>query len=342
MKEHTDLKIRLAKILIVLLVAVTILGALYQELLLYGGKPVERGRAEKSVIDILPGEGFQHIAGRLVGAGIINSPIKFKLLARLKGFDKKIKAGEYLLSASLSPNQIFEILVNGRVYLHKLTVPEGYTIHQIAALVEKTGLTTASDFLKAAQDAAFARNQEIDAETFEGYLFPETYYFPKNVTPEKIVSTMVQRFRSTVLPDWQDRLRQLKLSIHEIITLASIIEKETGVADERPLISSVFHNRLKKGMRLESDPTVIYGIKGFEGNITRKHLEERTPYNTYLVRGLPPGPIANPGFESIKAALYPADSDYLYFVSRKDKTHQFSSNINDHNRAVRKYQLGKQ
>lgn len=341
MKEHTDLKIRSAKILIVLLIAVTILGALYQELLLYGGEPAQRGRTEKSLIDILPGEGFQRIAARLVEAGIVNGPIKFKLLARLKGFDKKIKAGEYLLSASLSPNQIFEILVNGRVYLHKLTVPEGYTLHQIAALVEKAGLTAASDFLKTAQDAAFVRNKEIDAETFEGYLFPETYYFPKNVTPKKIVSTMVQRFWSTILPGWQARSKELGLSIHKIITLASIIEKETGIPAERPLISSVFHNRLKKGMRLESDPTVIYGIEGFEGNITRKHLEERTPYNTYLVRGLPPGPIANPGFESIKAALYPADTEYLYFVSRKDKTHQFSSNIDDHNRAVRKYQLGR-
>lgn len=185
MKEHTDLKIRSAKILIVLLIAVTILGALYQELLLYGGEPAQRGRTEKSLIDILPGEGFQRIAARLVEAGIVNGPIKFKLLARLKGFDKKIKAGEYLLSASLSPNQIFEILVNGRVYLHKLTVPEGYTLHQIAALVEKAGLTAASDFLKTAQDAAFVRNKEIDAETFEGYLFPETYYFPKNVTPKR-------------------------------------------------------------------------------------------------------------------------------------------------------------
>ena len=162
---------------------------------------------------------------------------------------------------------------------------------------------------------------------------------PKNILPEDLIGAMVKRFREVFLPEWTLRAKALKMSVHQIITLASIIEKETGAAFERPLISSVFHNRLKKGMRLSSDPTVIYGIRNFNGNLTRKDLETVTPYNTYRIKGLPPGPIANPGIDSIKAALYPAETDYLYFVSKKDATHQFSTNLKDHNRAVRQYQL---
>jgi UPF0755 protein len=150
---------------------------------------------------------------------------------------------------------------------------------------------------------------------------------------------MVNRFRSVFKPEWKDQGQTYGFTIHQVIILASIIEKETGVASERPIISSVFHNRLKKRMRLESDPTVIYGIKNFNGNLTRKHLATITPYNTYRIRGLPQGPIANPGLESMHAALYPANTPYIYFVSKKNKTHQFSTNLKDHNKAVRKYQL---
>lgn len=335
------MKKKLIVILIALVLSTTLLAALYQELMRYGDQPTERGRSKGFLIVISPGEGFQTITRRLAEAGAIQSPFKFKLFARIKGYDKKIKAGEYDLSASLSPGKIFDILVNGRVYLHKLTIPEGYTVRQIASAIDKAGLVTESNFLQAAEDASLARKENIDAATFEGYLFPETYYFPRNVASDKIISTMVRRFRSVFTPKWEKRSVELGFSIHQVVTLASIIEKETGTPDERPLISSVFHNRLKKRMRLESDPTVIYGISDFKGNLTRKHLKDRTPYNTYQIRGLPPGPIASPGRESIEAVLYPADTQYLYFVSKKDKTHQFSTNIEAHNRAVRKYQLGK-
>ena len=158
---------------------------------------------------------------------------------------------------------------------------------------------------------------------------------------EKIISTMVQRFRSIFTPAWEDRAGHYGFTVHQVVTLASIIEKETGASFERPLISSVFHNRLKKKMRLESDPTVIYGIKNFDGNLTRKHLKTHTPYNTYKIRGLPAGPIANPGRASLEAALFPDDTAYLYFVSKKDSTHHFSNNLKEHNRAVRKYQLSR-
>ena len=316
------------------------LSCLFLDLLVYGDKRANADNSKKVVV-ILPGQNLSTIANYLNNTGIIKNPVKFKLLARIKGCDKKIKAGEYLLSSSMPPIKILETIASGKVRLYKITIPEGYNLKQVASIISKAKLGTKEDFLKAATDSSFAYKQGINAETFEGYLFPETYYFPKNITPEKIITTMVERFRSIFNRKWEKRAKDLNLSIHQVVTLASIIEKETGVSFERPVISSVFHNRLKKRMRLESDPTVIYGLKNFDGNITRKHLATQTPYNTYTIKGLPLGPIANPGSKAIEAALYPADTDFLYFVSKKDRTHKFSANIKNHNKAVRRYQLRK-
>ena len=294
---------------------------------------------ENMVVNIRSGQPFKITTDILFKAGIIKNPFKFNLVARLKGYDKQLKAGEYALAASMSPIKILEKLVKGKVKLYKLTVPEGLNINQIAELVAQEGFAEQAVFIESATDAAFAHEHGISAETFEGYLYPETYYFPKSVSTKTIVSSMAKRFRLVFKPEWEERGKQLGFSIHQVVTLASIIEKETGAPFERPIISSVFHNRLKKKMRLESDPTVIYGLKNFDGNLNRKHLETLTPYNTYKIRALPPGPISNPGSESLEAALYPADTAYIYFVSKKDNTHQFSTNFNDHNQAVRKYQL---
>jgi UPF0755 protein len=232
-------------------------------------------------------------------------------------------------------------MAEGKVLLRKLIIPEGASLRQIAEIAAGTGLIRESDFLKAARNTELLHENGIDAPSLEGYLFPDTYHFSRNVTPEKIISAMIRRFNEVFTPEWKARASALGFSVHEVVTLASIIEKETGAASERPMIASVFHNRLKKGMRLESDPTVIYGIKDFDGNITRKHLNTHTPYNTYRIRGLPPGPIANPGKAALEAALYPEDTRFIFFVSKDGKTHKFSSNLRDHNRAVRKYQLRK-
>ena len=294
---------------------------------------------KKMVVNIPSGQAFGVTADILFKAGIIKSPFKFRMIARLKGYDKQLKAGEYTLSASMPPIKILEKLVKGTVKLYKLTVPEGLNLYQIGEIVAKAGFAEQNAFVENATDPAFARASGISAENFEGYLFPDTYHFPKNVGIKRIISTMVQRFWQVFRPEWKDRSQQLGFSIHQVVTLASIIEKETGAPFERPLISSVFHNRLQKKMRLESDPTVIYGLKSFDGNLNRKHLETLTPYNTYRIKALPPGPIANPGQASLEAALYPADTKYIYFVSKKDSTHQFSTNLKDHNQAVRKYQL---
>ncbi len=317
---------------------VSVVAYLYADLLRYAKSSASAETAEAVVI-VSPGERFQKITGKLLAAGVLNHPLKFSIYARMKGYDKSIKAGEYLLSKAMSPEGILQVLIDGKVRLHKVTIPEGYTQKQIAQLLEASGLTPEADFLEATTDTDFLKSQGIDADSFEGYLFPDTYFFPLEVTPKKIISTMVRRLQGQFRPEWKERAEKLGYSIHDVITLASIIEKEAGTASERPIISSVFHNRLKKGMRLESDPTVIYGIKDFDGNLTREHLLTPSPYNTYRIKGLPPAPIANPGSDAIESALYPAETAYLFFVAKRDRTHQFSSTLAEHNRAVKKYQL---
>lgn len=312
----------------------------YFDLTRYAASPPTGRSFEKTVI-VSKGQSLKKITDTLHAEGLISHPFKFRLLARLKGVEKSIQAGEYLLSSDLSPAAILERMVSGKVRLYRFTIPEGSNLKQIAEIIEAAGLEQRQAFLRSARDAGLAEKMGIEAATFEGYLYPETYFFPKDTSAEQIIETMVARLRSEIPPDWIDRSAELGFSLHETITLASIIEKETGAPFERPLISSVFHNRMKKGMRLETDPTVIYGIKNFNGNLTRKDLETSTPYNTYRIQGLPPGPIASPGRAAIEAALYPADTKFLYFVSKRDGTHQFSTNLIDHNRAIRKYQLRK-
>ncbi len=333
---HLFFKLLLSVALLCAVVAAAILIDLY----LYAEKPVGSNNSKK-IVNIMAGHNFQDIIKILCDSDITVSPRRFKLLAVIKGYDKSIKSGEYILSAAMTPNEILLIMTKGRVFLHKLTIPEGYTIEQIAAAVFQAGIGRENDFLNAAKDSSIVARMKIKADTLEGYLFPDTYYFSANTRPEIIISTMVKRFRAVFKEDFKKQADNLGFSIHQIVTLASIIEKETGVPEERPIISSVFHNRLKKKMRLESDPTVIYGMKEFNGNITRKDLNTPSPYNTYLIKGLPPGPIANPGLKSLEAALYPAETGFFYFVSKKDKTHKFSVNIREHNRAVYKYQLKK-
>jgi UPF0755 protein len=312
-------------------------GAVFLELQEYGRTPAGGGDQLQSVV-VRPGTPLASTAEMLEASGVIRSPLKFRLLARLYGYDRRLKAGEYALTSSMSPIEVLDVLEKGLVKMHRLTVPEGLTLVQIAELVAKTGLASKADFISRASDPLLARRYGIPAETLEGYLFPETYLFPLSAGAEDIIATMLQRFRAVFRPEWEQRAAELGWSVHQAVTMASIIEKETGDPSERALISSVFHNRLERGMRLETDPTVIYGIRDFDGNLTRRHLETYSPYNTYLVNGLPPGPIANPGRDALRAALFPAKSDYLFFVSRNNGTHQFSTRLSDHNRAVQHYQ----
>ena len=324
--------------IVVLFVGISAGGCFWLDLMHYARTPASAD-ARTSVVEIKPGDGFSAVARRLALNQLNRQPLKFAALARIKGFDKKIKAGEYEIRSTMTPMALLETLVSGKVRLHRLTVPEGYTLRQIAQEAERAGFGPAAAFLHEATAPEQVRRYGIKAKTLEGYLFPDTYSFPRNARAGQVITAMVRRFHEIFTRQWKDRAQAMGMSVHEVVTLASIIEKETGDASERPLIASVFHNRLRRGMRLETDPTVIYGIKDFDGNLTRKHLQTLTPYNTYRIRGLPPGPIASPGADALRAALYPADTQYLYFVSRKNRTHQFSTNIRDHNRAVRRYQL---
>lgn len=318
-----------------------ILGVLSASVLVLGlSRHLEQPRNfEQTEITIHPGQSFNSVLAELHRRGLISSIWKLKLYARFKDRDRKLRAGEYRIPAGASPEQILDLLVQGKVMLHRVTVPEGYNLRQIAETVEHAGLVSAVEFLAAASDPQLIENFKISGSSLEGYLFPDTYLFSRQTSARKVIEVMVHRFDEVFSEDWKERAAKLGLSVHEVVVLASIIEKETGVDVERPVIASVFHNRMGQGMRLESDPTVIYGIENFDGNLTRTHLRTPTPYNTYTQPGLPPGPIASPGQKSLEAALYPADTPYLFFVARKDRTHQFSTTLAEHQKAVKTHQL---
>jgi len=238
----------------------------------------------------------------------------------------------------MAPRKVLDQMVLGRGVFHRVTVPEGLTQRDIAHLLEKEGLANSEKFLKAANNPAILSMLGIEAQRVEGYLFPDTYYFPASTSEQDILIAMVEHFEESFTPLMEEQARRLGLERHEVVTLASLVEKETGVEAERPLVSAVFHNRLRGRIPLQTDPTVIYGLKTFTGNLTRKDLRRPSPYNTYLIQGLPPGPICNPGLSSLQAALLPAEVKYLYFVSKNDGTHFFSKTIREHNRAVNQYQ----
>ena len=302
----------------------------------YAVTPRDRS-AGQTVFVVKSGSSLGQIASDLQKRGFINNSYFFMLWGKILGYSKKVKSGEYRISASMPPIHILALLAKGAVITHTITIPEGYTMAQIARLLEKKGIVRPQDFLRVCHEPSIIKKYELTEDSLEGYLYPDSYEFSRGLSAEKVVDVMVRRFRQMVEP-YNQRMKELGMTLHEVVTLASIVEKETGLASERPLIASVFLNRLKRNMRLESDPTVIYGLEHFNGNLTRKDLSRRTPYNTYVIKGLPPGPIANPGLESIKAVLYPADTQFLYFVSKNDGSHFFSTTLAQHNQAVARYQ----
>lgn len=290
------------------------------------------------VVEVPEGASFKETASLLAQNGLIVSPFWFRLLGKFQDAERKIKPGEYDLHTAMRPAEILGTLVAGRVIQYSVTIPEGLTAQQISRVLGETGIVKGADVTRLVSDPALIKALGIDAPTLEGYLFPDTYHFPKRARTEEVIRAMVGRLRQVFTPELRAQSAALQLTEIQVLTLASIIEKETGQDAERPLISAVFHNRLRKGLPLQSDPTVIYGIPNFNGNLTRKDLARPTPYNTYTNPKLPPGPIANPGARSIQAALNPAPVNYIFFVSKNDGTHEFSATLGEHNRAVEKYQ----
>jgi UPF0755 protein len=301
--------------------------------------PADKGGADQVFI-VKEGSSLKEVAGDLETRGLITNKTLFVLWTRVKGYGKDIRAGEYSLSSAMAPVQLLEILRKGLVILYPVTIPEGFTRDQIADALAAKGLADKKRFLELTRDKTLLRQYGISGPTFEGYLFPDTYHFSRGMPTSAVLDTMVKRFKQVVSP-LVDKSQGTGMKFEEVVILASIVEKETGKPEERPLIASVFLNRLRLGMRLESDPTVIYGIENFDGDLKKKDLTEKTPYNTYVIHGLTPGPIANPGLESIKAVMEPARTDYLYFVSKNDGSHYFSKSLSEHNRAVEIYQKKK-
>jgi len=291
------------------------------------------------LFEVSRGAGLGAVSGRLERAGLVRSALATRLLARFEGLDTKLQVGEYEISPDQTPGEILAILTSGRVKTWPVTLPEGSRATEIALRLEEAGLVDADAFMAAVGDVALREDLGIQGESLEGYLYPDTYQLPRNMTAEQIARAMVRQFDQIWSREIEAGSQGSTLSKLEIVTLASIVEKETAAPEERPLIAAVFLNRLKKGMRLETDPTVIYGIENFDGNIRKSHLRDTgNPYNTYRIRGLPPGPIASPGLEALRAVVAPAETNFLYFVSRNDGTHKFSATLRDHVNAVNHYQ----
>lgn len=301
------------------------------------------GSNEEVVYEVAPGLSFTAVAKNLEKHGLVKNAELFAFYARLRGEASKMKVGEYLFKKNMRPSEVLGILVSGKSIEYKLTIPEGYNIYEIAQEVQDSGLMTAVDFLKLVKDPVVIKSLLGESHiSLEGYLFPETYVYTKFTGIKNILSQMVDNFNK----NYEAIIKQSTLTgwtKNQIVTLASIIEKETGAGFERPLVSSVFHNRMQKGMLLQTDPTIIYGMADETGiipkNIRKADILRPTRYNTYVIKGLPPGPIANPGRDALLAAVKPATSEFLYFVSFNDGTHKFSKDYSEHAAAVRKYQM---
>jgi UPF0755 protein len=322
-------------IAVILIAAVTFAWFVYLELKI----PIIH---EEATLVIQRGTPLVMIGEQLKRAGVIKRPILFTGYARFARLDRKVKAGEYTFENGLTTLDVLKKLAKGECRLYKVTFIEGWTMNQMADYIAAqpfAGPNMRESFLTAANDKYLLKTFGVEADSAEGYLFPDTYLIERPKTAEWVIKMLVDQFHKVYTVELQNRAHELGMTTNEVITIASIIEKETGREDERGLISSVFHNRLKKNMPLQADPTVIYGLKDFDGNLRKADLSNPHPYNTYVHPGLPPAPIANPGLASIRAALWPADSEYIYFVARGDGSHEFTKTLAEHQKAVVKYQL---
>jgi UPF0755 protein len=331
---------RFLLILLVLVLAAAAAGAWW----LYSGihTPYKGFTAAEQFVEIPPGSSNHVIANRLVDAGIVHDHLTFRAAIEVSGEMRKLKAGEYRFDRAMTPLEVIDKIARGDVYVITLTFPEGLNIVEMAKTFESHGLGTAASFAEAARDVKPIHDLDPAATDLEGYLFPETYAVPRKTDAPKLVRLMVAQFQKAVPADMRAQIAARHLTLRTVVTLASLVEKETAKADERPVVAAVYLNRLRIGMLLQCDPTVIYALERagrYQGNIHKDDLQIDSPYNTYRFAGLPPGPIASPGRASLAAAVNPADTDFLYFVSRNDGSHEFARTLADHNRNVQKFQV---
>jgi UPF0755 protein len=306
------------------------------------GRPYKGYAATETFVEIPPGTGTAAMGRRLAEAGVIRSAEIFRAAVWARGDSRRLQAGEYRFDRPMSPAEVVDKLARGDVYVRSLTFREGLTIREKAKIYEDAGFGSAADFIAAANNADLVTGFDPAAKDLEGYLFPDTYTLPRTVTAAQLVERMVARFEKVLTPELREQAAARGLNVRELVTLASLVEKETAKPEERPIVAGVYTNRLKIGMGLQCDPTVIYALMlagRYDGNIRRADLQIDSPYNTYRYAGLPPGPIAAPGAASLHAAANPADVPYLYFVSRNDGSHIFSTTLDEHNRNVYEYQI---
>ena len=323
---------RVALILFVLfLAAAGAVGWAYFEL----GRPGPT-LAEPAIVTVEPGKRFVDVANELSTRGLLRHPLLLVAWARLTGQDRQIRAGDFSIPSALSPRDLLTRLTS-RPDVHRVTIPEGLRVHDVVGLLSGAGFGAEESFYCLLDDPAFLAAEDLPPEGAEGYLFPDTYDLPLATPPERILHTMVARFRSMFTPEMVEKAAKLGLTPNEAVILASLVEEEAKRADERRPIAAVFLNRLKRGMPLQSDPTVLYEREGSDRTITRADLHRPTPYNTYTIPGLPPTPIANPGRAALEAAVDPAPVEHLYFVARGDGSHEFSTTLAEHNAAVARY-----
>ena len=331
------------RVLFALLVLVVIALAAGALLIVRGAEyPFKGYEGTEQFVEVPPGASPNAIGRRLAAAGVVRDLATFRYVLARSGQARRLKAGEYRFDKPMKPAEVIDMIARGAVYLRPITFREGLTIKQMAALYEQTGFGPAADFVKAAANATLIADLDPDARDLEGYLFPDTYTLPRRATAAELIERMVANLRSVLTADLIARAGARALSVRELVTLASIVEKETGKADERPLVAAVYSNRLRIGMGLQCDPTVIYALERaglYTGNLTREDLRFDSPYNTYRYAGLPPGPIAAPGRASLEATVAPAAVPYIYFVSRNDGSHAFAATLDEHNRNVFEYQV---
>ena len=297
--------------------------------------------SERFVV-IAPGTGAAAIGRLLVDAGVVRDEFTFSATLWWSARSRELQAGEYRFDRPLAASDVVERLARGDVHMRPITFPEGLTIHEMAGLYESRGFGAAAHFVEAAANVSLIRDLDAEAVDLEGYLFPETYALPRETPASRLIAMMVERFRATFTDEWRRSTQEQGWTPRQVVTLASLVEKETGKPEERPVVAAVFRNRLKIGMGLQADPTVVFAMRKagtYTGNIRRVDLALDSPYNTYRHAGLPPGPIAAPGAASLGAALMPATVSYLYFVSRNDGSHVFARTLAEHNRNVREFQV---
>jgi len=305
-------------------------------------EPYKGYDAPEQFVTIRQGAASGEIGRALADAHIVRDPRLFRAALWWTGEGRNLKAGEYRFDRAVTPVDVVGVLVQGDVYTQRITFPEGLTVEEMSKLYETHGFGRAHDFVEAARTVERIRDLDPEAPDLEGYLFPETYALPRHVPASRLIDAMVNRFRAVYGEDLRARAAAAGMTTRQVVTLASIVEKETGKAEERPVVAAVFRNRLQIGMPLQTDPTIVYALAKahrYDGNIRRDDLSMDSPYNTYKNPGLPPGPIASPGKAALEAAVTPADVPYLYFVSRNDGSHAFAKDLAEHSANVRKFQV---